>query len=616
MDQERFGKLRNYYDVGALSNNQQQLQQPQQAFHHQQQPLQQQKQLPSDMPLSHHQERRVQPLPTSPDTLASANLNQGNMGYYNAAPSKASLTSANASTKSLVNEDGIAPFSNLSTAVASTINANHSFDAKTIADHDTIMQFEGQKYNAAAEVAGIPTRINDSEECNQQLKGEGELTSPTAFLDDALILEEKAKQQELERRIEEKNSKYNKQQEVNQKGHEELLVGPAAIGGESAGLAQRDKLSWDQNGEIMREPFDETASGDNFVAMGKPRASKLNAAGRTPAAQRVIDQQQRQAAGLPADHKKEAPQNEVFGALKAQISGHHPKKPDEAVPLAAQTYDGMPPKPIQRILDDTPDRWFEQYRCETAERRAQKETQRRVELSRKEKETDGSLTTKISAVFDDTKASIKRSKQEHDLKAEDKKLANHHQRARERMTKYFPLHTNERFTCAFDAQALHNHLPLAGHLILTDSTLCFLGKGQEEISEIVHDKHPSSDSTAATHTATHKEHILVKEAIPLINIASIVMGAVVKNNGKVFIMDGSDEIVVADALQLFLKDGRVVQLRSFSHPTVTKKGMSYDGRTVPSMNRFLNFLDHNWRAAGGDNGMNNQQKLHDIPARE
>lgn len=676
---------------------QQKLQQPS-PLHEEQQPLlphqvPDQQLQEQDQPLSHHKNLQKQQSPlrekqlkdheglppllqqeqqgnnfVDPNLDINAAGGAQNSYYHNNSnfnTNKSSITSADASTRSLVKEDGIEPYDGqaadlniqnreglasnfipeqnnmqkveeakisptLSPAsitpaavAAKIIRANHDFDQQNIAEHGAIMSAEGERYNAVAEAAGIPSRINDDVE-------NSEYGSPTAFLDDAQILEEKAKQAELERRIAERNKEYEerlKQEEIKQERSKELGLAGVAAG---AGPATQQRKQSEIYERIVNEPYDENATGDNFVAMGKPRGNNINAEGLSPSAIRARELKQQQSAGIPeAEAKKKENTPKMADAVRAQLNMPSRIKPEDGIPLGAQTYTGQPPKPINPIHEDIPDLWLERYRQDTQERRAQKEAQRRIELNRRAEEKGG-FANKIAAVFDDTKASFKKSKQEHDLKAEDKKLASNNLRAKERMSKYFPMHTSERFVCAFDAQALHHHMPFAGHVILTDKTLCFVGKGYEDAELAASDaamasapssynnrlsnnsnlsQHEKKDAQMSGH-AHKKEHVLVKEAIPLANIASIAMGSVVKNNGLVFILDATDAIVVADALQIFTTDGRIFQFRSFSHPCVTKKGKSYDGRTVPAMHRFLNYLDHKWREMGG--GMQHQYQQQQV----
>lgn len=251
--------------------------------------------------------------------------------------------------------------------------------------------------------------------------------------------------------------------------------------------------------------------------------------------------------------------------------------------LASRHYDTAltPSMPIA-ILDTTPDEWFHEYQAMRAEAAEAKEEERQRVLQQKKEETGGGVGFKIGKFFSNTTASIKGSVKEAADSREATVWENHRSRARTRLAKYWSHINAEDFIVEFDCEGLHNNKPIKGHLLLTKTMLCFRGKCRDD-------------------------NILIVDSFPLVELASYTKGVSVPcvDHHWRWVMDIPNELVKPDAVQLYMREGQLHHFLNIVHPII--KGESTipgtyvkDGHEdIQHLDRFINYLDHAWRAACG-----------------
>ena len=253
------------------------------------------------------------------------------------------------------------------------------------------------------------------------------------------------------------------------------------------------------------------------------------------------------------------------------------------VSLIGQAYDtAMTPSMPAAVQEDTPDVWFHDYQNARIEEAERQESERQRVLQRRREETGGGVGFKIGRFFSDTSASIERSVKGASESREVTVWEKHHGRSRIRLAKYWPYFCTDDLICGFECEGLHNNRPIKGHLLLTTSALCYVGKNKND-------------------------NLLIVDTFPLTGIASYTKGVSVpcyERNWR-WVMDLPNDLVVADTMQIYMRNGHLYHFTNVVHPIIKREvnvpgGYVRDGHDdVLQIDRFINYLDHAWRAASG-----------------
>lgn len=229
-------------------------------------------------------------------------------------------------------------------------------------------------------------------------------------------------------------------------------------------------------------------------------------------------------------------------------------------PIITLRFGGGPPAPEAAITDPTPDEQFD-----AAEQKRQNELKAREEAEAAKKSSGfgkflGNVATSVNAAASNLQASGEGA------------IRNQHiTKNRERFAKNFPqLSTaGEQVITDYDCVVLHQGQKITGHAIVTQNYLCF--------------------------TSTN-----FIDAIPLREIASIRRSVALEtmNGAPPFIMLTPAPNVVSNTLQVFTTRQQLFQFLEFSSILVKAGSMAgSQGVNGNCLERFLNFLDHAWRAA-------------------
>lgn len=321
----------------------------------------------------------------------------------------------------------------------------------------------------------------------------------------------------------------------------------------------------------------------------------------------------------------------------------NPEKVKGAITVIARPYTAVPPAP-PAITADLPDVWYAQHRQQLKQEHLLKEQQRLSELANEKAESNNSFGFKVKRALSNTSAKLEHTANSASKGSENMAIESYEMQAHQRLAKYWPNLSAERFICSFDAEVIHEDYPISGYVILTEKTLCFMGRGyvrlepewREEgedgsplaqtaqnasVASRVTDSSISKKSTSGSFFTTtnssffisgddKKRPVTIIQSIPFGNILSYAHGVVLKcqDKHKTFVAPvprGAEAQMKPNAILFYAKDGFVYQFR---HIRSNASSLLKDGHKDSPYDRFVNFFDHAWRAQGCSH-----QQLETIP---
>lgn len=386
---------------------------------------------------------------------------------------------------------------------------------------------------------------------------------------------------------------------------------------------------------------DGTKSGSNHQDSGKSSANarkpKFDSEHSDQWRHRVKEDENAKAdrfSKLRTDHRA-MKDGEKRAQAASMVKVNH-EKINGALPISARPYATVPPAPPV-VTSELPDAWYAEHRRQLKEEHLLKEQQRQTELANEKVESNNSFGFKVMRALSNTGAKLEHTAASASKGSQNKAIEHYEMQAHQRLAKYWPNLSAERFICSFDVEVLHEDYPISGYVILTEKTLCFCGKGsirQEPDWQVEGDSSPlahnesmasrfttnSSISKRSTNSSflgtTHnssffasgdehkqdKQHVTILHTLPFSNILSYSHGVVLKckDKHKTFVAAiprGAEAQMKPNALLLFAKDGFVYQFRHFRSMSMTASLLK-DGHHDTAYDRFVNYFDHAWRAEG------------------
>eukprot|EP01062_Namystynia_karyoxenos_P025142 TRINITY_DN19866_c0_g1_i1.p1 TRINITY_DN19866_c0_g1~~TRINITY_DN19866_c0_g1_i1.p1 ORF type:complete len:318 (+),score=113.58 TRINITY_DN19866_c0_g1_i1:103-954(+) len=253
-----------------------------------------------------------------------------------------------------------------------------------------------------------------------------------------------------------------------------------------------------------------------------------------------------------------------------------------ATPLITLCMEGRPlPAPWPPVTDPTPQEQYERAQQESDER-ARSLSRSAAEQQREAGKQETGFFGKVGAFAKAAGNQV----QEAATRAHASTEASLRQQLADRDQKCFAqaftdLGTSPQgqLVCAFSCKAMHQGMTVPGDVYLTATHVCFAA-----------------------------EKPLIRDAIPLANIASLQPSVVLPTSasgcgfqggcvedGPPYIIPCPGASVVPSCVQIFTTDGRIVQLLTFDNKKTVVASQLTSSVQGNAWGRFYNFLDHCWR---------------------
>lgn len=241
-----------------------------------------------------------------------------------------------------------------------------------------------------------------------------------------------------------------------------------------------------------------------------------------------------------------------------------PPAPAQRGPLITLRYNQVAPPPHAPCVDPTPDEMFE------IEMAAKARNQQERDMKEASKPEDASALGKIGGFFSKAASVIDKAATDVHDSSERKVREWERKQGEEKFTLNFPelAAAGDKFIVHYGAHVMHQGQQIAGTVFVSNGYFCF---------------------TSET----------LKEAFPFRAVASIQRSVALKtaDNGPPFIMPIPAPHVLANCIQFFMTDLRVLQFLDFDNVAAkVAQGVTTTVKGKP-IDRFYNWVDHCWRRA-------------------